>query len=96
MALRATRGTILAAGYALYLYRRIIFGKLEKPSLKGILDLSLREIAILAPLVVLTIYYGVHPAPIIDASKAAVDKVSAVTLAAQATAATKTASTLVP
>ena len=96
VALLATLGTILAAGYALYLYRRIIFGKLEKPSLKGILDLSPREIAILAPLVVLTIYYGVHPAPIIDASQAAVDKVSAVTLAAQATAATKTASTLVP
>ena len=96
VALLATLGTILAAGYALFLYRRIIFGKLEKPSLKGILDLSPREIAILAPLVLLTIYYGVHPAPIIDASQAAVDRVSAVTLAAQATAATKTASTLAP
>ena len=68
----ATSGVILSAGYALYLYRRVIFGVLDKPSLKSIADLSAREIALLAPLVLLTIYYGVHPQPILDACAASV------------------------
>ena len=68
----ATTGVILSAAYALYLYRRVVFGKLEKPSLQTLKDLSPREIALLAPLVVLTIYYGVHPAPILDACSGAV------------------------
>ena len=68
----ATFGVILSAAYALYLYRRIIFGALEKPNLKDILDLSPREMVLLAPLLVLTIYYGVHPGPILDASAASV------------------------
>jgi NADH-quinone oxidoreductase subunit M len=68
----ATTGVILSAAYALYLYRRIIFGVLEKASLKGMLDLSGREIAIFVPLVLLTIYYGVHPGPILDGCAASV------------------------
>ena len=68
----ATFGVILSAGYALYLYRRAIFGVLDKPELADIKDLSGREIALLAPLVVLVIYYGVHPGPILDASAASV------------------------
>jgi NADH-quinone oxidoreductase subunit M len=62
----STFGIILSAGYALWLYARVIYGKLEKPNLQGILDLDLREKIILAPLVALTIYYGVHPAPVLD------------------------------
>ncbi len=50
----ATFGVILSAAYALWLYRRVIFGVLEKPALKALADLSPREIAILAPLVLLT------------------------------------------
>ncbi len=69
----ATTGVILSAAYALYLYRRVIFGVIEKPNLMNIADLSWREFAILAPLVVLTIYYGVHPQPIIDASSASAE-----------------------
>ena len=73
VALFATLGTILAAAYALYLYRRVVFGVLEKPSLKAIADLTPREIALLVPLILLTLYYGVHPAPILNASQAAAD-----------------------
>jgi NADH-quinone oxidoreductase subunit M len=69
----ATTGVILSAAYALYLYRRIIFGVLDKPSLATILDLSGREIALLAPLVALTIYYGFHPQPILDSSVASIE-----------------------
>ena len=85
----ATTGVILSAAYALYLYRRVIFGVLEKPSLMAIKDLSLREIACLAPLLLLTLYYGVHPQPIIDASAASIDAL--LTGFNQAVAATKTA-----
>ena len=70
---RRPPGLILSAAYALYLYRRVIFGVLDKPSLMNIADLNGREIAILAPLLLLTIYYGVHPQPIIDASAASID-----------------------
>ena len=70
----ATTGTILSACYALYLYRRIIFGVIDKPSLQGILDLSPREIAIMAPLVLLTIYYGVRPQPVLDPTAAPVEQ----------------------
>lgn len=72
IAIFATSGVILSAAYALYLYRRVIFGALEKASLKSLLDLSPREIAILAPLVILTIFYGVYPAPVLDVTAASV------------------------
>jgi NADH-quinone oxidoreductase subunit M len=68
----ATLGTILSAAYALWLYRRVIFGKLEKASLAGILDLDMREMMVLAPLVVLTILFGVYPKFVLDMSQASV------------------------
>ena len=49
------------------LYRRVIFGVLEKEALKSMLDLSPREMVILFPLIVLTIFFGFYPAPILDA-----------------------------
>ena len=61
LALLGASGMILGAVYMLYLYRRVIFGALEKADLKSILDLSPREIAIFAPLVVLTLWMGVYP-----------------------------------
>jgi NADH-quinone oxidoreductase subunit M len=96
VALFATLGTILAAAYALFLYRRVVFGKLEKPSLAGILDLSPREIVIMVPLVVLTIYYGVHPAPVINASMAAVNRIAQATVETAQLPSTRTASNLAP
>jgi NADH-quinone oxidoreductase subunit M len=69
----ATTGVILSAAYALWLYRQVVFGALEKPSLKGILDLSVRERLVLYPLVAVTIFYGIYPAPILQASSASVE-----------------------
>ncbi|SOC45686.1 NADH dehydrogenase subunit M [Rhizobium subbaraonis] len=69
----ATSGVILSAAYALWLYRRVIFGPLEKESLKALLDLSGREKAILYPLVLLTIFFGVYPMPVLDVTAASVD-----------------------
>ena len=68
----ATTGIILSAAYALYLYRRVIFGPLEKPSLKALADVSPRELAILVPLVVLSILLGFYPAPILDVTAVSV------------------------
>ena len=72
----AAFGVILSAAYALWLYRRIIFGALTKQSLMGMLDLDRREIAVLVPLIVLTILFGFWPAPILDATAASVGLVA--------------------
>jgi NADH-quinone oxidoreductase subunit M len=73
VALFATSGVILSAAYALYLYRRVIFGALEKSSLKDIVDLSPREMLIFAPLIALTIYFGVLPGQILASTQVSVD-----------------------
>jgi NADH-quinone oxidoreductase subunit M len=67
----ATLGIILSAAYALWLYRKVVFGKL-KPSLAGILDLDGREMLVLAPLVVFTILFGIYPKAVLDVSQASV------------------------
>jgi NADH-quinone oxidoreductase subunit M len=68
----AAVGSILSAAYALWLYRKLIFGKLEKPSLFNIKDLGWREMIILAPLVILTIVFGVYPKSVLDVSATSV------------------------
>ena len=62
----ATSGVILSAAYALWLYRRVVFGDLIKESLKTITDLTTREKAIFAPLVVMTVLLGVYPSLVTD------------------------------
>jgi NADH-quinone oxidoreductase subunit M len=69
----ATTGVILSAAYALWLFARVVYGKTEKHALETIPDLSIREIAILAPLALLVIYYGVQPNAILSMSQASVD-----------------------
>ncbi|HGG05008.1 MAG TPA: NADH-quinone oxidoreductase subunit M, partial [Aliiroseovarius sp.] len=66
VALVATSGVILSAAYALWLYRKVVFGELLKESLKGITDMTTREKAIFAPLVVMTLLLGVYPSLVID------------------------------
>jgi len=62
----AATGVILSACYALWLYRRVVFGDLIKESLKTIRDMDRREKLIFAPLVVFTILLGVYPAFVLD------------------------------
>jgi NADH-quinone oxidoreductase subunit M len=73
IAVFATTGVILSAAYALWLYRRVVFGTIDKESLRSILDMDRREKAILVPLIVLTILFGVWPSPLIDVTTASVD-----------------------
>ncbi len=65
-AIGAATGVILSAAYALYLYRRVVFGALVKPELKNIQDLNLREVVTIAPLIVATVFFGVYPKAILD------------------------------
>ena len=73
LAVFATTGVVLGAAYMLYVYRRIIFGKLEKENLMSISDLSYREIIIFVPLVLLVFWMGVYPAPFLDVMSVSVD-----------------------
>ncbi|WP_436641817.1 NADH-quinone oxidoreductase subunit M [Microbaculum sp. FT89] len=73
VAVFATFGIILSAAYALWLYRRVIFGTIEKENLRGIKDLTTREVVILAPLVFLTILFGVYPMPVFDVTAVSVE-----------------------
>ena len=62
----ATSGVILSAAYALWLYRRVVFGDLIKAGLKTMSDMTTREKAIFAPLIVMTIWLGVYPSLVTD------------------------------
>src|SRR5580693_1437807 len=70
----ATIGTILSSAYMLWLYRKVIFGRLEKPSLFHITDIGWREIVVLAPLVILTVLFGIYPKPVLDLSSVSVSQ----------------------
>jgi NADH-quinone oxidoreductase subunit M len=74
VAFLATSGIILSAAYALYLYRRMIYGALEKPSLRGITDMNYRELLVFAPLLLLVIFFGFYPAPLLDVTAVSVKK----------------------
>ncbi len=73
VAFLATTSVILSAAYALWLYRRVVFGELTRADLMSILDLNRREVAILAPLVALIILFGVWPVPILELFHAPVE-----------------------
>jgi NADH-quinone oxidoreductase subunit M len=57
----ATTGVILGAAYMLYLYRRIAYGKLDKPDVAAMPDLSARELWLLAPIAAVVLWMGVYP-----------------------------------
>src|SRR5690606_27073932 len=79
-------GVILGAAYMLLLYRRVVLGELTKESLKNILDLNPREIAIFAPLLALVFWMGIYPNSFLEPLHAPVEK-----LMAQTTIETETA-----
>ncbi|MEL6125056.1 MAG: NADH-quinone oxidoreductase subunit M [Pseudomonadota bacterium] len=66
VAFGAATGVILSAAYALWLYRRVVFGEMIKESLKSITDMDLRERALFVPLVAGTLILGVYPSLVTD------------------------------
>ena len=63
-AILASIGVILSAAYMLWLYRRVVFGRLNNANLKGILDLNKSETLILWILAVPTVFFGFYPEPL--------------------------------
>jgi NADH-quinone oxidoreductase subunit M len=59
----ATTGMILGAVYMLWMFRRVMFGPLEREENKSIKDLGTRELAVLIPILIFIVWMGVYPRP---------------------------------
>jgi NADH-quinone oxidoreductase subunit M len=90
----AATALFLGPMYMLYLYRRVIFGTITRADLRGMLDLSPREMAVFAPLLVLVLWMGVYPSSFLIPISASVDHLVAQVSAAQQAA--RRASTIIP
>jgi NADH-quinone oxidoreductase subunit M len=73
LALLTASGMVLGAVYMLYLYRRVIFGKMTKEDLFSILDMNWREKAVFAPLILLVFWMGLYPPSFLDVMSASVE-----------------------
>jgi len=73
----AATGIVLGAAYMLWLYQRTMFGKIDNPKNEGLADLSLREFATFAPLIVLAVWIGLYPTPFLDRLETSVSRVMA-------------------
>ena len=82
----AATGMFLGVAYMLYLYRRVIFGTITRADLRGVLDLSPREKAVFAPLLILVLWMGIYPNSFLQPIHVSVDH-----LVQQVTAATDAA-----
>ena len=65
VAVLASLGVIFSAAYMLWLYKRVIFGKINNNELKKIYDLNKTEIFILSSLAFLTLFFGFYPEPLL-------------------------------
>jgi len=73
VAMLASTGVVLAAAYMLWLYKRVVFGKLEKNDLKNMKDINVSESAILFTLGGLIIFFGFYPEPLLETMRMSVD-----------------------
>ncbi|MSO73028.1 MAG: NADH-quinone oxidoreductase subunit M [Rhodospirillaceae bacterium] len=72
VALLAASGVVLGATYMLYLYRRVVYGELTKDDVRAMVDLEPREIAVLAPIIVVVMWMGIYPMSFLDVMDASV------------------------
>jgi len=77
VAMLAATGMILGAAYALWLYRKVVFGTITRDAVRGMADMSMREVAVFAPLVLITIWMGIYPSSFLDVMDASVGKLVA-------------------
>jgi NADH-quinone oxidoreductase subunit M len=73
----AATGMILGAAYALWLYRKVVFGVITRDVVRAMPDMSMREVAVFAPLVLVTVWMGIYPASFLDVMDASVAKLVA-------------------
>ncbi|HJZ76384.1 MAG TPA: NADH-quinone oxidoreductase subunit M [Vicinamibacterales bacterium] len=71
----AASGVVLGAAYMLYLYQRTMFGKVENPKNERLLDISNREFATFAPLLLLAVWIGIYPSPFLRRLETSVQKI---------------------
>ncbi len=71
----AATGLVLGATYMLWLYRRVVFGPLDKDDVAAMPDLSFREIVIFAPLAVLVFWMGIYPGYFLDPMAPALERI---------------------
>ncbi len=74
-AVAGASGIVLGAAYMLWLYQRMMFGKLDNPANEKLLDMNLREFVTLAPLIVMAFWIGIYPAPFFKALDGPVNKI---------------------
>ena len=84
-AIIAATGVIFAACYMLWMFQRVIFGKVENPKNKDLKDLSWREIAIFAPIILFIVWIGVYPSTFLDKTKASTENFIAMMQKAKST-----------
>ena len=73
VAILASIGVILAAAYILWLYKRVVFGKMENIQLKKIKDVNLSEAVILGVLSAAVLFFGFYPDPLFQTVNVSVD-----------------------
>ena len=75
LAFFSATGIILGAVYMLYLYKRVIFGIITNSKLKNILDLNIREICILVPIIIVIFWMGIYPNSFLDPMHSSIEKI---------------------
>ncbi|MBF0308814.1 MAG: NADH-quinone oxidoreductase subunit M [Magnetococcales bacterium] len=79
VALVAATGVVLGAAYMLWMFKKVVFGVITHEENKNLADLSMREVALFAPLLVLVFWIGFYPAPFLDVMHASVENLIAQT-----------------
>lgn len=74
-AILAATGVILAAVYMLWMFQRVMFGKLDKPENQSLKDLNLREVIVLLPILLFIVWIGVYPKPFLSRIEKSVNHV---------------------
>ena len=73
VAVIASLGVIIGAAYMLWLYKRVIFGKLVNLELKEMVDLNKSELFILTSLAIPTLFFGFYPDPLINTIEVSIE-----------------------
>jgi NADH-quinone oxidoreductase subunit M len=73
----ASTGVILGAIYMLWMYQRVFLGRLDNEKNKNLVDLTVREWAVLIPIMIFIVFLGVKPAPLLDRMEPAIEKLLA-------------------
>ena len=69
----ASLGVILGAAYMLWLYRKVVFGKITNNEVNKLLDLNKSEMIILSVLAIVSIFFGFYPDPLLSTTSASVE-----------------------